>query len=280
MTKTFLKSVLEVPSLSKKEQCMKSFILDFAIKNNITYKEDSYGNIYLFKGVLKQGEFRPCVVAHMDTVQTAQEYFITKKQKLQVIESINDYGNIFILDNLLPMGIGGDDKAGVAIALDIISQKDKIMGAFFVEEEIGCRGAKNLDINMFNDVAYVMEFDAPSDNWISRVSWGVHLFNDCFYGKIKPLLKKYRQTRINYDDPFTDIQEIKKKIPVNCINIFAGYQKQHTNFEFVVIEHAQKAAHLGIDLIDVLGNNISRYEYNPEQKHFLLDNEKFGSKSA
>ena len=264
MDKSFLKSVLEIPTISRKEQRMKAFIFDFAVKNNIQYKEDKYGNVYLFKGVELNKDKVPCVVAHMDTVQSGHEYHISQNKKLNVVESINDHGEIFIVDEMIPSGIGGDDKAGVAIALDIISKKDKIMGAFFKEEEIGCLGSYSLDVNLMSHAAYVIEFDAPSDNWISRVSWQVQLFNDEFYNKIKPLLKKYGQTNIKYDDPFTDIQEIKKKIPVNCINIFAGYWHQHTDDEFVVIKHVQKSESLGIDLISLLGNKVSSYKYIPE----------------
>ncbi len=261
MKKSFLKSVLEVPSVSGSEHHMKAFILNFAKKHDLVYNEDRYGNVYILKGIELPNEKVPCVVAHMDTVQVGHHYHIRNNKTLNVVESKNSEGAIFVVDEKIPTGIGGDDKAGVAIALDIILKKDKIMGAFFREEEIGCLGSKALDIGLMSHAAYVMEFDAPSDNWISRVSNGVKLFNDEFYKKIKPVLKKYNQTRINYNDPFTDIQEIKKLIPVNCINIFAGYQYQHTSDEYVVIAHAQKAARLGAALITKLGNDVSTYEY-------------------
>ena len=254
MKKKFLESVLEIPSYSKEEHHVKAFILDFARKHGIIYEEDSYGNVYLIKGELDEGEYYPCVIAHMDTVHEDNKALIRNNKKINVINLGSDDAVMFkgFDDDLNPIGIGGDDKAGIAIALDLITKNKKIKAAFFKEEETGCQGAYASDASKFSDVGYIMEFDAPSNNWISRVSWKVELFNDSFYSRIKDTLKRYGQTRINTNDPFTDIEQLKKKVDVNCINIFAGYYNQHKVYEHVSFNDVNKASRLGMALIKEL----------------------------
>ena len=61
-------------------------------------------------------------------------------------------------------------------------------------------------------------------------------------------------------DPFTDIKELKRNYPVNCINYFAGYMDMHTPLEFVVLDYVEKAVKLGEATIEKLG--VNRYLYN------------------
>jgi len=64
-----LYEVMQVPSCSRYEFRMAAYIILWARKNNIDYKFDKKGNVYLTKGKLEEGEFYPCVTSHMDTVQ-------------------------------------------------------------------------------------------------------------------------------------------------------------------------------------------------------------------
>lgn len=68
MTLGHILDVMSIPTYSKEEVRMVSFIILWARRNNVDYEFDEYGNVYLTKGELDDGESYPCVTSHMDTV--------------------------------------------------------------------------------------------------------------------------------------------------------------------------------------------------------------------
>ena len=107
---------------------------------DIPFEYDDYGNLYAIKG---ESESYPCVAAHTDTVNA-----IEKDYKL-----LQDDDVLFAVDsNYNRLGVGGDDKVGVYIALEMLRKLDYCKAAFFVEEEIGCVGSKKADMSFFKDV--------------------------------------------------------------------------------------------------------------------------------
>jgi len=266
MNKELLKEILSIPSCSTKEESVREFLINWAIDNNIDVKQDEKGNIFMKKGELLDGESYPCVVAHMDTVHSDQVLMVKSSSKLNIKEINGEYGDILYATKFKPNGMevntgcGGDDKAGIFIALSLILNFKTIKGAFFVEEEIGCRGsafAKKEEWLL--DVGYFIQFDAPTDNWISRVCGGIELFDDAFAKILKPTWDVYNMSAPNIRDPFTDVKELKKNYPVCCINYFAGYMDMHSSHEFVVLSYVQKAINLGASTIIELGNKTYNY---------------------
>lgn len=67
-----LYKVLSIPTFSKKEYRMQDFLLQYTRQKGIPASLDSKGNVYLCKGMLGEGQFYPCVSAHMDTIQDRQ----------------------------------------------------------------------------------------------------------------------------------------------------------------------------------------------------------------
>ena len=269
MNKEKLKEILSIPSYSGNEGRVREYIIQFAIDNVIPYIVDTYGNIFLKKGVVEDGQGYPCVVSHMDTVHVNQTEMTYSDKNLDIIEKETNEGTILYAQTMrnsgvpYSMGIGGDDKAGIFICLSLIEQFDNIMGAFFVEEEIGCNGsreAKHGDGHSYlEQAAYFIQFDAPTDNWISRVCNNVELFNDEFEMVLKPVWKLYELSEPNINDPITDVKELKLAYPVCCINYFAGYMDMHTPVEYVVIEYVEKALNVGASTIIELG--VDKYLY-------------------
>ena len=148
---------------------MKDYIISFAKHNCIDYQMDSKGNIYLTKGSEKmtQGEYYPCVVSHIDTVHKNHTNLIKNNERLEIKESEGILTAIHPKTGL-QTGIGGDDKCGVFVCLSLFDHFDILKGAFFVEEEIGMKGSKEADEEFFSNVGYAIQFDAPSDNWITE----------------------------------------------------------------------------------------------------------------
>lgn len=253
MNVDFLKEVLSIPSISGSEGMVRDYIKDFAIANNIEYFIDKKGNIYLTKGILESEiEYYPCVVSHIDTVHTSHKNLISEKQYLDIKEDDLGILTAYFPNSETQTGIGGDDKCGVYVCLEMFGKFDKLKGAFFVEEEIGMRGSKESDDNFFSNVGYAIQFDAPSDNWITEICSGVKLFDDEFKGLITETLNECGYTKFS-KDPFTDVNQLASKYDFNCLNLGCGYYKQHTSGEYVVISEVSNSLKAGEKLIQKLG---------------------------
>jgi len=264
----FLKEVLSLPSISSNESMVRDYILKFAEENQILSTVDQKGNVYLTKGSEKMtsGEYYPCVVSHMDTVHRSHIEYIINKERLDIVE--NDGKLTARRPNTdKQTGIGGDDKCGVYVCLEMFNKFDVIKGAFFVEEEIGMLGSQQADDKFFENVGYAIQFDAPSDNWISEVCSGVKLFDQEFKEEITQTLNESGYTKFSID-PFTDVNQLATKYDFNCLNLGCGYYRQHTDFEYVVIEEVSNSLKAGEKLITKLG--LEKYTHNKKIKETIL----------
>lgn len=268
MNKERLIEVLSIPSVYGKEQLVRDYIISYAKNNDIDFKVDYKGNVYLTKGSnwMTEGEYYPCVVAHMDTVHKIQDTLVDNNERLKIVESIyeiDDNTNQTILTARMPnsdtkAGIGGDDKCGVFVCLEMLEHFKILKAAFFVEEEIGMKGSKLADEEFFSNVGYAIQFDAPSDNWITETCSGVKLFDKNFKEVITETLSKGGYTTFSID-PFTDVNQLAQKFDFCCLNLGCGYHRQHTVDEYVVVEEVENAVKVGISLIEHLG--IKNYHH-------------------
>ena len=253
----FLKEVLSIPSISGDESMVRDYIIEYAKENGIEYYTDAKKNLYLTKGTDKMtsGEYYPCVVSHMDTVHGSHRELIETKTNL-IIEDTgeSEMGELIAKHPITKeqTGIGGDDKCGVYVCLEMFERFDILKGAFFVEEEIGMLGSKQADDKFFENVGYAIQFDAPSSNWISEVCSGVKLFDEDFKEEIKGTLNECGYTKFS-KDPFTDVNQLASKYDFNCLNLGCGYYEQHRDSEYVVVDEVKKSLHMGIKLIHHLG---------------------------
>ena len=248
---------MSVPTSSSNEYRLVTFIILWARRNNIHYEFDDYGNVYLTKGEIKEGEYYPCVTAHLDSVQSKQKTYAQAGQPLQVktrISTINKKHEIYV-DG---MGIGGDDKAGVLIGLSMFSHLDTLKACFFLEEEIGCKGSAKLNKEWFKDVGYVMGFDSPDLNRAAYACSGVKLFSANFFKTyMQDICKKHGLTKFQ-SEPFTDVKEIREQTGIMCMNFGSGYYNAHSEREYCVIEDMDTACRMGVELIEFIG--LTRHE--------------------
>ena len=162
MNLDFLKEVLSLPSISGDESMVRDYIIEYAKTYGIDYYTDKKGNIYLTKGMLDStDEYFPCVVSHMDTVHRSHRTLIENKVRLSIKEDNLGWLTAHHPETDKQTGIGGDDKCGVYVCLELFKNFDKLKGAFFVEEEIGMLGSKESDDKLFENVGYAIQFDAP-----------------------------------------------------------------------------------------------------------------------
>lgn len=258
--KDFAKTLFSVPSFTCFEFRMIEFLAEWAEENHIHWHQDDYGNLYLTKGNKQEGDYYPCVCAHLDTVFEDQIELIVGDEKLTILERTTEKGTELFARHT---GIGADDKAGILISLEMIKRAPIIKACFFCEEEIGCLGSQNLDEGWFSDVGYVIGWDSPERNRAAHSSSGIALFDMDFYDRIKEICAKHGVTDFR-SEPFTDVSEIRKRIGIMCMNIGNGGYKWHRKEEFVVLEETDEAVGLGMALIEHLGRKRYTLPYNPE----------------
>lgn len=260
LDKDFIYEVMSIPTVSSAEYRLVTFIVLWARKNGIKYEFDDYGNVYLTKGKLEDGEFYPCVTAHLDSVQHKQKPYAQAGFNLPLktrVSTVSKKHEIYV-DG---MGIGGDDKAGVLIGLSMFSHVDKLKAAFFLQEEIGCKGSEHMNVEWFKNVGYVIGYDSPD---LNRAAWscsGVKLFNKAFFDTyMKDVCKEHGLTKF-LSEPFTDVKVIRKKTNIICMNFGTGYYGAHGPTEYCVLEDMDNACRMGHALIEKIGNTEHKLEH-------------------
>ena len=159
-------------------------------------------------------------------------------------------------------GVGGDDKAGVFICLELLDKFDNIKAFFPVAEEIGCEGSKAADESFFKDVGYAVQFDSTENNTMSKTLLGVKLYEQDgeFIKKCENLILEHGISEWRHH-PYTDTMVLKEKFDFSCLNFAAGYYGWHSSTEYVVIEDVQNAINLGEKVIIELGNKKYPYKH-------------------
>ena len=260
---TRLTEVLSVPTYSRNEKLMIEYLQKVLTEKNYDHYTDSHGNVYVTKGNLKHF---PCFVAHTDTVHP-----VNLNMTVLQTEDTNDGLILTGIDktNGKPSGIGGDDKCGVYLALEMLDALPNVKAAFFVSEEIGCKGSMYADPKFFENVGYVIQYDSPGGNSMSLTLMGRYLFNQKshFANKVTGLIKEHGITDWAYH-PYTDVWQIMEKFNIACLNLAAGYYRYHTDNEYVVVDDVQNGFELGLKLVEELGEN--KYENPKEDKDYGL----------
>ena len=244
-----LKEVLAVPTYSRNEVRMIEYLKSVFDEKGFEYYLDKLGNIYVTKG---EAEYFPCFVAHTDTVHEVNE-------DMRVVQLEEDGKTILTgidIQTMKPSGIGGDDKCGVYLCLEMLDKLDNVKVALFVSEEIGCVGSRQADPKFFENVGYAIQYDSPKGNSMSMTLMGKELFGTktVFGEKVSPLILEHGIDDWAYH-PYTDIWPLMDKFGFSCLNLAAGYYNYHTHNEYVLVSDVDNAFELGIKLHQELGEN-------------------------
>ena len=268
------KELLSVPSKTYQEEDMVEYICnELDSIEGVTYYRDDMMNVYATKGVLEEDEFYPMFIAHTDTVHSKIDKIVVKEERLK---RPNTFGKTFddkLVDVLKaydeggnPTGIGGDDKCGIFICLELLKQLDKVKIGLFVSEETGCHGSSKCDESFLTDVGYITQYDAPGNHLITEICSGVRLFDrdsEFFEKSISVIESAFGNEMLIQSHPYTDVSQLKKKIDVSCINMSCGYYNMHTKEEFISLEDVERAIEAGKNMVFILGLKKYQYEYKP-----------------
>lgn len=190
---------------------------------------DSFGNYYL-----NIGNSSTMFTAHLDTKSEKQE---------NVNHIIKD--NIISTDNNTILG--ADNKAGVTILLNMIKNKVPGLYYFFIGEEVGCLGSKEISSDWYNNEFYnkikrVITFDRKGYNSVITKQ----MYRSCCSDEFaEDLINKLSTSGLKFEkDPtgvWCDSAEFMDII-AETTNISVGYSNEHTNNESQDIEFLENLA--------------------------------------
>ena len=255
-----LKELLSIPSSTWEEDMVISHLLEICDDKGYHYDVDDMGNVYITKG---SSDNYPLVLAHTDTVHSLCEMYVNEEPQPNAQGDMKLSLKAYRKDNGLPTGIGGDDKAGIFICLQLLERFDNIKAFFPVAEEIGCKGSLKADEEFFQDVGYAIQFDSTENDTMSLSLMGTQLFEyeSDFFKKSKGIILEHGITEWKHH-PYTDAMVLSQKFSFACFNFAAGYYKYHTSEEYVVVEDVVNSTNLGESLIKELGEE--HYQYKPQ----------------
>lgn len=250
MSKSRLKKVMSVQTTTYYTQLMDDYIFnvyeELAESNPELYSyQYSNGNTYITKGDAKS---YPCVIAHTDTVHDIHDEF--------EVFSTNDI--MFAMDtkNGYQVGVGGDDKVGVYVALEMLRKVDVIKVAFFRDEEHGCLGSREANMDWFEDVEFVLQCDRQKYKDFVRTIYGQKLYDKDFYKAIRKTLNSYGKVETD-DGGLTDVYQLNKNgLSVCSANISCGYYRPHSDEEVIIVSQVLKTRDFVMDLIKILAGKI------------------------
>ena len=214
----------------------------------IVLKEKGYDVIVEEGFIYARGEVPILLTAHMDTVhkELVKDFYERKENGKHIISS--------------PQGIGGDDRCGIYMIMEIINTH-KCSVLFCEDEEIGCIGSRifcETDfVTELSDLYYLIELDrANSDDAV-------------FYDCDNPAFTRFITSNTGYNNEwgsYSDISWLAPEAGVAAVNLSCGYYHAHTTEEEVVIEEMLNTIEVVKKLIDVSSEQFkyikSAYSYD------------------
>ena len=197
-----IKDFIELCKMSQKD--LKEYVAT-ELRKTHRYVESKDGFVFA------KGDFPVLLVAHLDTVhKELPSKFMYDTQALTISS---------------PNGIGGDDRCGVYMTLEVIKQYNCSV-LFCEDEEIGTVGAEKFVNSKLSNVLefnYIIEFD--------RMGSKDAVFYDCDNPEFEEFItKEFFKTAYG---SFTDISVIAPALGCAAVNLSCGYYKAHTTDEYV-----------------------------------------------
>ncbi len=256
--------ILRTQSVSHHTKRMKNLIRTEAESLGCEVRVD-HGNVYVTKGIPDEGRVYPCVVCHTDTVHD----IIPDEHYAVYYFDGKDGREYFAKDTFhkKTTGVGGDDKVGIAIALEMLDRLPVVKAVFFRDEEIGCKGARVADMAFFDDVAFVLECDRRGHDDFVYSAAGTTLHGKAFEEAIADHLKSYGYKRSF--GSVTDVMALKEQgLRVAAANMSCGYHQPHTKNEYVLLDQIENTMLLVLSLCEDFGSRRWEHVYErPSYKY-------------
>lgn len=211
------------------------------------YKKLKFGDGF----VLAKGDIPIMLVAHLDTVHRTQcdENSIFVNLTQNIVTSTN--------------GIGGDDRCGVFMIMDILKHtKHRPYILFTEDEECGGIGAKKF-ITRYNksntNINFIIELDRANSN--------DSVYYDLDNKDFEEYINKYGfKTSFG---TYTDICELCPAFDCAGVNLSCGYYKAHTTSEYVNINEMLTTTYKVVKILDNFKLE-DKFKYIEKQWHYTL----------
>lgn len=203
--------------------------------------KDMFGNYYYIIGENPQTMF----TAHLDNHCENDDQVTIKTEN-------NNSGDEFILTDGNTI-LGADDKAGVVVLLYMIYNNIKGLYYFFIGEESGCIGSKNLyskydEIDYLRNIKRCVTFDRKDINSIITFQSEIPC---CSIKFANALQKEYNKFDINLEldstGVWSDGAEFINKIK-DCTNLSVGFYNEHENSEKQNISYLDRFCKASINI--------------------------------
>lgn len=196
---------------------------------NVPLQQDEHKNYFI-----KIGESNTMFASHLDsaTKETQNVKLITFEKKN--IKYVSTDGNTIL---------GADDKAGVTVMLYMIENKVPGLYYFFIGEEMGGLGSKNLAEIPTENLSHIkkcISFDRKGYNSIITHQ----MMESCCSNQFADALcEQFNKNGLSLEKDetgiFTDSANFIGLID-ECTNISVGYFNEHTNKEYQNITYLEK----------------------------------------
>jgi len=270
----FLKKLTSIQSKSFNDTEMMVFITNSLQELNLKFKDikverDSYGNLYVTKG---KATNYPMIVCHTDTVHDIVDGYRVYQQ--------NDILFAFSDSVKRQVGIGGDDKAGILIALQSLVDLESVKVIFFRNEEVGCIGSRySIDnhSSFYSNCSFILQGDRKGSKDFLITSGGTEMCSKEFSEACEPYKSLY-----GFKDGIgisTDVDKLSAKgVGISCVNLSSGYYNAHSDKEYINIVELGNTYSLVYDICINLGDTVFQHEgkstytyksYTPSKKPVL-----------
>jgi hypothetical protein len=202
------------------------------------YTDIVNGSGYLYA----KGTIPVLLTAHMDTVhqEPVKDFYdyYHEEKKQHIISS--------------PQGIGGDDRCGIYMILEIIKTHNCSV-LFCEDEESGGVGSRKFCktelIEELETMKYLIELDRKGNNDA--------VFYDCENDDFTKFIEKNTGFKKDYGS-FSDISTLSPACKVASVNLSCGYYNAHRTSEYVVMEEMFNTIEVVKKLLDV---ECEQFEY-------------------
>jgi len=261
MNSTLFK-ILSTQTASYDQKEMQRLIIDLCERAGASVEVDQSGNVLATKGTLQEGQAYPCAVAHLDSVHE-----ILPADQYQVLEA---GGKAFAInpERVEFVGVGGDDKCGLYIAVQVLAHLNQAKAVFFVDEEVGCEGSHACSLDWFQDVGYLLQNDRRGSVDLARTICGLQVASQEFQDVIQPLVPRYGRAWCD-NGGLTDVYALAMRgLNLSVLNIACSYYRPHTDQEYIDIRELEATLRFNLEAIKLLGlraypNQHKREPYKP-----------------
>lgn len=221
----------------KRDQTQLKVFLSDWLYENYKYVVDVDGFLYA------SGNIPVMLVAHMDTVHKETPKTVWMSLDCNKLKSDE--------------GIGGDDRNGIAMILDIVEQLDDNIRPhilFTEDEEVGGLGAHDfVNVGIKPDINFIVELD--------RKGRDDAVFYSCDNREFVEFIEEFG-FKEQYGS-FSDISVIAEPLGIAAVNLSSGYYNAHTTNEYIKLDEMDEIMGKVINIIksQTVPETTKKFEY-------------------